>query len=60
MGSINAGSTPSRVTTMISYFTPFKINGQAVNIQFALAEDVASNAIIWIPLNPPCYLNMIL
>jgi hypothetical protein len=34
---------------MISYITPFTINGQAVNIQFALAEDVASNAIIRIP-----------
>jgi hypothetical protein len=49
ISGINAGGTPTRVTAMTSYFTPFKINGQAANIQFALAEDIASNAIIRIP-----------
>jgi hypothetical protein len=49
IGGIDAKGAPTRVTSLISYYTPFTVNGQAVNIQFALAEDVASNAIIGIP-----------
>jgi hypothetical protein len=49
IGGIDTKGNPTRVTSMISYITPFTINGQAVNIQFALAEDVASNTIIGIP-----------
>jgi hypothetical protein len=49
IGGIDSKGTPTKVTSMISYNTPFTINGQAVHIQFALAEDVASNAIIGIP-----------
>ena len=49
IGGIDAKGVPTKVTSMISYVTPFTINGQAVNIQFALAEDVASNAIVGLP-----------
>jgi hypothetical protein len=49
IGGIDAKGVPTRVTSMISYLTPFTINGQAVHIQFALAEDVATNAIIGLP-----------
>jgi hypothetical protein len=49
IGGIDTKGTPTKVTSMISYITSFTINGQAVNIQFALADDVASNAIIGIP-----------
>jgi hypothetical protein len=49
IGGIDSTGVPTKVTSMISYFTPFTVNGQAVHIQFALAEDVASNAIIGLP-----------
>lgn len=49
IGGIDAKGTPTKVTSMISYLTPFTVNGQAVHIQFALAEDVASNAIVGLP-----------
>lgn len=32
IGGIDAKGVPTRVTSMISYFTPFTINGQAVHI----------------------------
>jgi hypothetical protein len=49
IGGIDTKGNPTKVTSIISYITPFTINGQAVHIKFALADDVASNAIIGIP-----------
>jgi hypothetical protein len=49
IGGIDTKGNPTKVTSIISYITPFTINGQAVNIKFALAEDVASNAIVGVP-----------
>lgn len=49
IGGIDSKGVPTKVTSMISYLTPFTINGQSVHIQFALAEDVASNAIVGLP-----------
>jgi hypothetical protein len=51
IGGIETKENPTKVTSIIIYITPFTINGQAVNINIALAEDVASNAIIGIPFH---------
>jgi hypothetical protein len=49
IGGIDAKGEPTKVVAMVTYFTPFKVNGQSVSIHFALAEDVAANSILGLP-----------